>query len=357
MTKKLLILCGGRTGEHEVSLQSAKNIIEAVDKDKYEVVVVGINKEGKWILFNNKDFLENPDDPKKIKLKNTGKGVVLADRKLINLENGEVEAEVDVVFPVLHGTFGEDGTMQGLLKINNLPFVGSSVLGSSIAMDKEIAKRLLRDSNIEITKFLILEKYEKNKINFNKAKEKLGLPIFIKPANGGSSIGNSIVENKEEFNLGIEEAFKYDNKILLEEKMFGRELECSVLGNENPIAGAVGEILPQKDFYSYEAKYIDSEGAKLEAPAKLEEEIIKRIQDLAIKTFKTLACEGMARVDFFLTKDKKLVVNEVNTIPGFTKISMYPKLFELSGIKYTELISKLIELAEERFKRESKLNF
>jgi D-alanine-D-alanine ligase len=356
MTKKLLILCGGRTGEHEVSLQSAKNIIEAVDKEKYEVVIVGIDKSGKWFLFDNKNFLENPDDPKKIKLKNIGKGVVLANGELINLENGNIETGVDVVFPVLHGTFGEDGTMQGLLKINNLPFVGPSVLGSSVGMDKDVAKRLLRDAGIPIADFLVFRVNQKNKIDFKEIESKLGLPFFIKPANAGSSVGVSKIKEKKEFQEAVEEAFKFDNKILIEENVLGRELECAVLGNEEVQASVIGEVLPQKDFYSYEAKYIDESGAILEMPAKITEKESEKIKELAIKTFKLLECEGMARADFFLTKDR-LIVNEINTIPGFTKNSMYPKLFELSGIKYTDLISKLIDLAEERFDRESKLNF
>ena len=356
---KVGIICGGKSAEHEVSLQSAKNIVKAADKEKYEIVLIGINKVGEWFLYEENDFLENADDPKEIKLKDNGLPVNLVlgkkENQLISLENGKSLKSLDVVFPVLHGTFGEDGTIQGLLKLADIPFVGPSVLGSSAGMDKDIAKRLLRDSDIAIAKFLILEAHKKDKINFVQAREKLGLPIFVKPANAGSSVGVSKIENEGEFDLSIEEAFKYDSKILLEESVKGRELECSVLGNENPIASVIGEVLPQKDFYSYEAKYIDSEGAKLEMPAKLEEETVKRIQDLAIKTFKVLACEGMARVDFFLTKDNQLVVNEINTIPGFTKVSMYPKLWEVSGIKYSELIDKLIQLALDRFKREKKL--
>jgi D-alanine-D-alanine ligase len=356
MIKKILILCGGRTGEHEVSLQSAKNIIEAVDKEKYKVVIVGIDKKGDWILFNDRDFLDNADDPKKIKLKEGGVLVNLNGNELINLESGSVEAIIDVVFPALHGTLGEDGTMQGLLKINDMPFVGPSVLGSAIAMDKDVAKRLFRDADIYIADFLVFRDCEKNIIDFKQIENKFGLPFFIKPANAGSSVGVSRVKNEGEFNEAVEEAFKFDNKILIEENVIGRELECAVLGNVGVKASVVGEVLPQKDFYSYEAKYIDESGAILEMPAKISDEEAENIKDLAIKAFKVLECEGMARVDFFLS-EKGLILNEINTIPGFTKNSMYPKLFGLSGVSYSDLISKLIELAEERFERENKLNF
>ncbi len=354
MTKKILILCGGKSGEHQVSLQSAKNIIEAIDKNKYSIVIVGIDKIGQWFLYSQNNFLDNINSPQKIKLKDNGKLVSLSGNKIINLIDGKVEEKIDIVFPILHGTFGEDGTMQGLLRINNLPFIGPDVLGSAVAMDKDITKRLLRDAGISIAEFLVFKKNEKESINFEEVKNKLGLPIFIKPANAGSSVGISKIKNKNEFIEGIKKAFCFDNKILIEENISGRELECAVLGNEKVIASVIGEVLPQKDFYSYEAKYIDIDGAKLEMPAKVSSEEREKIQKLSIKIFKILGCEGMARIDFFLTKDK-LILNEVNTIPGFTKNSMYPKLFELSGIKYSDLIDKLINLTEKRFTRDKKM--
>lgn len=356
MTKKIAILCGGRTAEHKVSLQSAKNIVQAINRKKYEIILIGINKDGRWLMHNSENFLLNPDDPKKISLAAGGEPINLlldGSRNLISVKDGKIITSIDAAFPVLHGTFGEDGTMQGLLELAQVPYAGPNVLGSAIGMDKDIAKRLLRDSGIDIADFFVFKNSEKKKINFNKIKNELGLPFFVKPANAGSSVGVSKVKSKNDFIAAVEEAFKYDNKILIEENISGRELECAVLGNEEVLSSVVGEVLPQKDFYSYEAKYIDGEGAKLEMPAKITKKEEKIIQDLAIKTFKVLGCEGMARVDFFLTKDR-LAVNEINTIPGFTKISMYPKLWDLSGIKYSDLIDRLIQLGLQRFEREKR---
>lgn len=239
------------------------------------------------------------------------------------------------------------------MKLAGVPFVGASVLGSAIGMDKDVMKRLLRDADIPIANFLAFK--QEDKIDFKEISKKLGLPFFVKPANLGSSVGINKVKNKKDFAKAVKEAFQYDTKIIIEEYILGRELECSVLGNQNPMASAVGEVIPHHEFYSYEAKYIDENGAALEVPAKISSQISKNVQELAVKTFKVLACEGLGRVDFFLRKNGKLIVNEINTIPGFTKISMYPRLWEASGISYTELINHLIELAIERFKREQKI--
>jgi D-alanine-D-alanine ligase len=263
--------------------------------------------------------------------------------------------EVDVVFPVLHGPFGEDGTVQGLLKLANLPFVGAGVLASAVGMDKDVMKRLLRDAKIPIAKFLVFERSEASKINLADVKRMLGFPFFVKPANLGSSVGISKVSVNKQFDSAISEAFRYDSKILIEENISGREIECSVLGNESPVASLPGEIITRHDFYSYDAKYLDENGAQLIVPAVLPKFIGKGIQELAVRTFKTLACEGMARVDFFLRDNRQIFVNEINTIPGFTQISMYPKLWEASGIPYSKLIDRLIRLALERFRKEQKL--
>lgn len=260
---------------------------------------------------------------------------------------------IDVVFPVLHGPYGEDGTIQGLLKLANLPFVGAGVLGSAVGMDKDVMKRLLRDSGIPVAKFLVFRKGEE--FSFEKVIKNLGLPIFVKPANLGSSVGITKVKRKSDFKRAVKNAFSFDNKILLEEAVKAREIECSVLGNENPIASIPGEIKPNHEFYSYEAKYIDENGAEAIIPANLPEKIVKRVQELSIQTFKALNCEGLGRVDCFLKEDGEVLVNEINTIPGFTNISMYPKLWEASGISQTELIDKLITLAIERFEKEKKL--
>lgn len=351
------IFFGGKSAEHEVSLQSAKSIVEAIDKDKYDIVLIGIDKQGKWYLSEPSAFLSHADNPKLIKLSDASESVVLIPgghgTQLISLSSSESLKPVDVVFPILHGTYGEDGTVQGLLKLANIPFVGAGVLGSAVGMDKDVMKRLLRDSGLPVAKFLVFDRSER--INFEDVKRELGLPVFVKPANLGSSVGINKANNKEEFEHAVDDALKYDNKILIEEFVKGREIECSVLGNENPVASIPGEIIPKREFYSYETKYIDDDGALLEIPAKLPSDIVDKIQKLAVKTFKALCCEGMGRVDFFLKDDGEVIVNEINTIPGFTNISMYPKLWKASGIQYTELIDKLIQLAIDRFEREKNL--
>jgi len=361
MTRKIRvgILFGGKSAEHEVSLQSAKNIIEALNRDKYEPVLIGIDKKGRWHLSDASQFLLNVDDPRLIKLKKTENDVALIpgdeEKELISLSGNKSAGPVDVVFPILHGPFGEDGTVQGLLKLAGVPFVGADVLGSAIGMDKGVMKRLLRDSGVPVARFLIYRRHLSEEINFDQVKKELGLPFFVKPANMGSSVGISKVNNKEQLEAAVQDAFRYDNKILIEEYIEGREIECSVLGNDDPVASVPGEIIPTREFYSYEAKYIDEDGATLEIPAKLPDHIIKEVQGLAIRTFRLLCCEGMARVDFFLRGDEEVVVNEINTIPGFTKISMYPKLWEASGIPCPELIDRLIQLALDRFESEKNL--
>lgn len=350
------ILFGGKSAEHEVSLQSAKNVIDAIDKEKYNVVLIGIDKQGKWLLNYSSNFLLNSENPKLIELNKSSDSIALIPQsrgKIVNFSNSKNKQTIDVVFPILHGPFGEDGTVQGLLKLANIPFVGAGVLGSAVGMDKDVTKRLLRDANIPIVKFLVFKDIDK--INFERVVKNIGLPFFVKPANLGSSVGISKVKNKKDFNKAVAEALQYDRKILFEECVKGREVECSVLGNDNPVASVPGEIVANDEFYSYKAKYIDENGAILEIPARLEKRIVKKIQDLAIKTFKTLSCEGLGRVDFFLRDNDEVIVNEINTIPGFTSISMYPKLWEASGISYTELIDKVIQLAIERFEKEKNI--
>jgi D-alanine-D-alanine ligase len=353
------ILFGGRSAEHEVSLQSAKNIIDAIDTNKYEVVLIGIDKKGQWHLNEESQFLLPATESGLPTLEETGENLALVPGKQIEsvvaLSGEQTPGSLDVIFPVLHGPFGEDGTVQGLLKLANVAFVGAGVLGSAIGMDKDVMKRLLRDAGIPIARFLVVNRYSSKQIGFDDAREQFGLPLFIKPANLGSSVGIHKVKNREEFERAVRDALNYDNKILIEECIRGQEIECSVLGNENPIASVLGEILPCHEFYSYEAKYLDENGAVLEIPAKLPPATSERIRQLAIKTFSVLCCQGMARVDFFLRNNEEIIVNEINTIPGFTRISMYPKLWEATGISYCELIDKLIELAIERFEREKGL--
>ena len=360
MSKKLNIgiLLGGKSAEHEISLISAQNVYNSLDKKKYQAVLIGIDKKGKWFL-HDQNFTTNSLDPKKVKLKKSLKQLTIVmgqDRgQLMQISNKKI-IHLDAIFPVLHGTFGEDGTMQGLLKLLNIPFVGADLLGSAVCMDKDIAKKLLTQANIPNAKFLSFSTLEKEKINFNQVKKELGLPLFIKPANMGSSVGINKARNQKEFTFAIKDAFQYDNKIIIEEFIKGREIECAILGNEKPQASLPGEIItPQDKFYSYEAKYLDETEAILKAPAELGKSIIEKVQNLAIKAFQALECEGMARVDMFLTSSGKLYINEINTIPGFTSISMYPKLWEKSRIPPIKLVDKLIQLALQRFQKQSKL--
>lgn len=353
------ILFGGKSVEHEVSLQSAKNIVEAINKDKYEVVLIGIDKDGKWHLSDTSKYILNESNPKLIKLNTSNQGVGLipgeTQKGLINTENYNSIGSLDVIFPIIHGATGEDGVLQGFLRLAEIPFVGPSVMASAVCMDKDVTKRLLRDAGISISNFVTITKSTRNKFTFQSVVEKLGLPLFVKPANLGSSVGINKVRNEEEFEKALNEAFRFDTKILVEEFIKGREVECSVMGNEEPIASIAGELVPTHDFYSYDAKYIDENGAISKIPADISSDILKQVQEIAIQSFQVLGCEGMARVDFFLTEDNKLYVNEINTIPGFTKISMYPKLWEASGISYSELIDKLIQYGIARFERDKNL--
>jgi len=356
---KVALVFGGKSVEHEVSLQSAKNVLDALDKNKYEVVLIGINKGGIWHLKDQSNFLLNSSNPKLIKLNKSGlttSGVNKKEQGLDVLHAEQKRGKIDVAFPILHGAYGEDGTIQGFFKLAGIPFIGPSILGSSVSFDKDVTKRLLTEAGIANTEFVTIR--QGGKISFSKIKKDLGLPMIVKPANSGSSVGISKIKNEKEFNEAIRYAFKFDRKIIIE-KFIGekREIECAVLGNENPMASICGEVITNNkhSFYSYEAKYIDEKGAILEIPAKLPKSIQNKIQKLAVKTFQILECEGLSRVDFFLLKNGKILVNEINTIPGFTNISMYPQLWGKSGISYNQLIDKLIKLAIERFKKEQKL--
>ena len=347
------LIFGGKSVEHEVSIMSAKSIFEAIDKNKYQVFLIGIDKSGYWRFF---------EDPKILEQKSI-KPITKNHNGFLDPNCGKILVDSDVIFPVLHGNYGEDGSVQGFLKLADIPFVGAGVIGSALGMDKEVQKRLLIQAGIKTAKFLAFRDYEKSKISFKKTVEDLGLPFFVKPANSGSSVGASKVKNETDFMPAIKEAFKYDSKILIEKFINGREIECSVLGNDNPIASIPGEVIPNHEFYSYEAKYLDEKGAILKIPAPLNNLTIKKIQEIAVKTFQVLECSGMGRVDFFLKKDGQVLVNEINTIPGFTSISMYPKLWEASGssraksrgISYPNLVNRLIDLAIEKFKKEGKL--
>ncbi len=344
----LALIFAGKSSEHEVSIISAQNIARALDKQKYDVTYVAIDRFGRWLLVNESELLSMKAVSFSEKETIKRQIIPFSDKKCFYLKSAQEANKIDVVFPVLHGAFGEDGTIQGLFRMFNVPFVGPGVLSSAVCMDKDFAKRLLRDAGILVSDFLTFKAHEKSEINFTKISKKLGLPFFVKPANAGSSIGISKVKNADDFEKAIEYAFLYDNKIIVEKNIQGREIECAVLGNEKPVVSVLGEIKPTHDFYSYEAKYLDENGAELIIPAIVSESLAKEIQKIVIKAYLALGCEGMARVDFFVTEKNEIFVNEINTIPGFTSISMYPKLFEYSGVSYCKLIDELIKLALKR---------
>jgi len=353
--KKLTValLFGGKSGEHEVSLRSAASVLRSLDRRRYDVVPVGITKQGEWRIgphFTEADFPET--------LQN-GSVVLLPTRPSDSFSLQALSPEkspgnrvsVDVVFPVLHGTYGEDGTLQGLLEMANVAYVGAGVLGSAAGMDKDVTKRLLRDAGLPIVEFVtVLDfQWQKHRESICESIEStIGYPCFVKPANLGSSVGISKVRRRPELNAAVDLAIEYDRKVIVEKSINAREIECSVLGNDDPVASVPGEIIPSNEFYDYNAKYID-EGSRLLIPAPLDHSKSMAVQEFAVRTFLAVECAGMARVDFFIDKeDGSLYVNEINTIPGFTSISMYPKLWEASGLGYTELIDKLIRLALER---------
>lgn len=354
------LVFGGRSGEHEVSLQSAKSIFESLDKDKYNVYLIGVDKQGNWLLGNPANYLLNSTNPKLIALnKSSSKNIVPVNKtnqsEIISIESGKNLAKIDVFFPIIHGTYGEDGSLQGMFEMINCAYVGSGVIGSALGMDKDAQKRLLKQAGIKTAMFMTFRKNQYSNKILDEILKKFIFPVFVKPANLGSSVGISKAHNLDELKKSINEAFKYDTKILIEEFIKGREIECSVMGNDKPTASLPGEVIPRHEFYSYEAKYIDENGAGLIIPADLPKNIIKKVQETAVKTFVTLECYGFARVDFFLKSNHEIYVNEINTLPGFTKISMFPKLFEASGIKYAELLNRLIDFAIEKKKEKDKL--
>src|SRR6202166_2506877 len=377
------ILFGGRSGEHEVSLLSAASVLNAIDKEKYEVVPIGITKDGRWLtaehaenLLQGKLMLEprnlragDPENTPSAAVLARGEAVVVPPEP-VRRQNGLVPFQtdaamlrrasdrainVDVIFPVLHGSFGEHGTIQGLLELADIPYVGAGVLGSAAGMDKDIMKSLFIAAGIPIVKHVTLLRsmWEKEPKKVAKMVARLGYPVFVKPANLGSSVGISKAHNRKELGPAIEEAAKFDRKIVIEQGVGGdkekaREIECSVLGNDEPVASVPGEIVPVKEFYDYDAKYL-AEGSELIIPAKLTKAQTKRVQELAVRAFQAVDCTGLARVDFLIDpKTRKIFLNEINTMPGFTAISMYPKLWAASGLAYADLIDRLIQLGIER---------
>jgi len=386
MTKKLRVgvIFGGRSGEHEVSLLSAASILKAIDRDKFDVVPIGINKSGHWLTAGAaKGLLEGSEpEPKTLRAGDpaaTPGARVLAEGEptLLAPQPSQAAAaldshaalggqSLDVVFPVLHGTFGEDGTIQGLFELAGIAYVGSGVLGSSAGMDKDVMKRLFAQAGLPMVKHVTLLRTEwerSPRASVAKIEAALRYPVFVKPANLGSSVGISKAHNRKELGPALDLAAKYDRKLVIEQGVGGnkskaRELEVAVLGNDDPKASVVGEIIPGKEFYDYEAKYL-SEGSVAVIPAKLTKAETKRIRELAVAAFRACDLSGLARVDFLMEPDgkRRIFLNEVNTLPGFTSISMYPKLWEATGIAYKDLITRLIELALERQAEKSRTTY
>lgn len=346
----LAVIFGGVSSEHDISCISAKGIIANLDYSKYNVILIGISKEGQWFIFN--DDLELLPNDKWLTSKSLIPAYICPDSKVhgIVTSKGEI-IKLDCVFPVLHGKNGEDGTIQGLLQLAQIAFVGCDATSSGVCMDKAVANAVADAFSIPQAKWCAFTQHEyRNDMDscLDSAIEKLGMPIFVKPANAGSSVGISKARSREELAVAMETAFKEDKKAVLEEFIDGFEVECAVLGNENPIAGEVGQIIAAADFYDFDAKY-NNPSSELHIPAEIPEEKRNEVKTQAVRAYKALGCEGMSRVDFFVTKDDgRVLLNEINTIPGQTPISMYPKLFEAVGVPYKELIDRLISLAIER---------
>lgn len=345
------VLFGGRSCEHEISILSARNVLAALDRTRFEPVLIGVDRAGRWLLQKEAFLLQSGDDPRRVGLQAVAPSVSL-DHDDGTLVTRDGVSRVDVIFPVLHGPHGEDGCVQGLLELAGIPYVGAGVLGSAVGMDKDVMKRLLRDAGIPVAPFRTLRRhvFEQDPDAVCAMASELGFPLFTKPANLGSSVGVRRVKDPGELREALAHAFRFDEKVLAEKAIVGREIEVSVLGNRVPMASVPGEILVESGdgFYSYDAKYVDEKGARLCIPAKLGDDETQRVQELAVRTFLALECSGLARVDCFLDEKGTFLVNEINTLPGFTSVSMYPKLWEASGMTSSELVARLIELALER---------
>lgn len=343
---RIAVLFGGKSVEHKISLKSAKNIIDHLDQEKFDPVLIGIDPRGSWFYLKEYKTDVTRGNPLALKLNQK-------EDPFYIISSHQSIGKIDVVFPILHGTDGEDGSIQGLLRSINIPFVGSGVLGSSIAFDKLISKKLLLQANIPSARYMAISITERDQIQFEDVQAQLGLPFFIKPIASGSSVGVFKIKEKDHFERALTDAFQYDNTLLVEEFIEGREIECAVMGN-NPVETSLpGEIriVGNHDFYSFDAKYVDDTGAELDMPAKLPEDAIKKIQELAKRAYKALSCEDYSRVDMFLKKNGDILINEVNTIPGFTHISMFPQLWTFAGMTYTQLITKLVSFALERHRQ------
>ena len=362
MKRRIVVLFGGRSAEHEVSCVSARSVLDALDPDRYEAIPIGVSKEGRWqLMTGGPPALPAEGSASVLPQVTSASGPEVAldqepgARSLVAVDGSRMK--IDVVFPVMHGPFGEDGSIQGFLEMAGVPYVGAGVLGSALGMDKAVQKVLFRAAGIPVVDHeVVLEReWEEDPEGVEARAAHLGYPLFSKPATLGSSVGVAKVHTAGELRAALEEAFGFGRKALLERAVEGaREIEVAVLGNDDPVASVAGEIVPTHEFYDYEAKYVDEHGAELIIPADLPPETLEEIQRLAIAAFRAIDCAGMARVDFFLRPAGGVLLNEVNTIPGFTQISMYPKLWAASGLPYPELVDRLVELAVERHERERK---
>lgn len=346
--KKILILYGGRSVEHGVSVNSARNIFEYLDKKRFEPIAVGISKKGKWFLTDGVSKEIETGKPLSVTLE--------AGDATFTDEAGQ-KIQADIIFPVLHGTDGEDGSIQGLMRVIDVPLVGTGVLGSAVSMNKIVAKRLLSHAGLPVSDFLTFRFDEKDKISYNAIAKKLGTPFMVKSASLGSSVGVTKVKSRKDFQQAVDEAFRYDQEMLAEKYIVGREIECAILGNTPPEASYPGEIVINKnyEFYTFEAKYVDPDAVKIEVPAKLPKATAEKIRKVCVKAYQALYCEDFARIDLFLDKKGNIFINEINSIPGFTNSSMYPMMWKERGIGFTELITRLLDLAQERYDRNKRL--
>ncbi len=350
-TRRIGLLYGGKSVEHEISIRSARNVFQNIDKSLFTPVLIGITKTGSWHLVTDIDKDISTGAALNLNLGHTSDTFVTNDGSIGT-------GKLDVIFPVLHGTDGEDGSIQGMLQTVNLPFAGSGVLGSAVAMDKLLSKRLLLQAGVPTSKYLTIDASSEKPYVYQEVVTTLGTPFMVKPISLGSSVGVSKVKSEQEYQQALDQTLRYDQGVLLEQYISGRELECAVLGNTNAQASFPGEIIisPRYEFYTYDAKYEDPDAVEIKIPAEIPEQVANRIKELSLKSYRALSCEDFARVDLFLTPQNDIFINEINTIPGFTNSSMFPTLWGQHGISYQDLITKILDLAIERFQQRETLN-
>lgn len=350
--KRLALLCGGQCTEHEVSLRSSIQVLKAIDRTEFDVILICVDKEGRWMLSDEDNYLVNPDDALRISLITNKHYIAVVpgrqDAPFIDTLTGQSLPRIDVVYTLLNGGVGEDGSVQGVLRVLNIPFIGCDVLASAVCMDKEMTKRVLREAGISVAPWVTLLRSADSPPDYDAITAKLGTTLFVKPASNGSSVGVSKVHDRADFDKAVELAFVYDHKVLVETAIVGREIETAVIGNNKPEVSVSGEILPKDKLYTYENKYISGNLAGIVIPAHLDSDVSEQIRRIARDTFLAIGCAGMARVDCFLTQEGKIIINEVNNLPGFTPNSLFPMLWESSGLSRSEQVKKVINLALER---------